>query len=258
MSHGINQLETRNWKFKGDQNKVKKVTVHDEVHFCRSPGRYYLEEFFAQVPGLNADIAIGYNHNWEVLGTNASSGDVTYHTTHAGVLAETDGTDNDQEILTPHLDSGQSAWAGVKWGTENQVIFETAIVTGAAITTVLYWVGLKLTNTPTIITDADQAFFRFSTDDSDTNWEVVYSIGGTDTTVDSGVAVAASTVYKFRIEIDADRIAKFYINDEVVATSTALTNDINFIPYIGVQQLAGSTTRKLGTCYVKISRILHE
>jgi hypothetical protein len=240
----------------------------------KSPGRYYLEEFFSRRPGLNADIdqvytvevARGCNQHFEAQGTNATTALVTFSATSAGIVMTTAGADNDQIIVTPHLDTttnqtdSNTAWAGIQWGTENQVIWETVLTVGDDIATgLLLWAGLKLTNTPTVATDDDQVFFRFSTDDSDTNWEIVSSIGGTDSTTDSGVAVAANTQVRFRIAIDSDRIARFYINDvEILAAkTTALTNDVDFIPYVGIQALSG--TAEFVTChYMKISRILFE
>ena len=37
-----------------------------------------------------------------------------------------------------------------------------------------------------------------------------------------------------RVSIDSCRIARFYLNGALVATSTALTNATDFIPYIGI------------------------
>ncbi len=244
----------------------------------KSPGRYYLEEFFPKRPGLNASIAAAFtdadataaanttitiarevaNKDFEILGTNATADDVTFSATNAGILLTTDGGDNDQIIILPHLDTNQTAWASVLWGTENQVIWESVLTTGDDIATgLLLWAGLKLTNDPTVATDDDQVYFRFSTDDSDTNWEIVSSIADTDTTADSGVAVAASTQYKLRIEIDSNRKALFYINDVKVYTTAALTNDVDLIPYVGIQALSG-TAEFLTVHYEKISRILFE
>lgn len=220
-------------------------------------GRYQLEEVFAQLPRLNASIADSPNLNFELLGTNAVDGSAAYSTTYAGVQLTTAGADNDQVILLPHLDAEQTAWAGIRWGTENQTKWEVSLRTGADVTTVLYWAGLKLTNTPTIATDNDQVFFRFDTDVPDTNWQVISSIGGVDTTTDSAVAVAASTTYALRIEIDSSRIAKCYINDVLVHTTAALTDDVDLIPYVGVQALAAAA-RNVTVSSEKISRVLFE
>jgi len=232
------------------------LTLDGDVRL--SQGRYKLEEYYKQAPLLNTDIAVNSNLDFEVLGTNMTSALSTFDATRGAIRLTTAGADNDQGYVCPHLDTKQTAWTNILWGTENQPIWEAQITTGDDISTgVLYWAGLKLTYDPTVATDDDQVFFRFSTDDADTNWEVVYSIGGTDTTVDSGVAVAADTQYNFRITIDDDRIARFYINDTLVSTSTALTDDVDLIPYIGVQALSG-TAEFIRVHYQKISRILFE
>ena len=61
--------------------------------------------------------AVGKNNNFEVLGTNMTTALATRNATVAAVTLTTAGADEDQAILCPHLDSGQAAWTGVKWGT---------------------------------------------------------------------------------------------------------------------------------------------
>lgn len=236
-----------------------------------SSTRYTLVENFNRKPQANADIEPGSaddgndgatkaeiatmvacNFDFEVLGTGASSDDVTFGTDHGGLLLTTDSSASQQVIILPHLDTGQTAWTDVVWGTENQVIWEAVIRTGASVADIVIWAGLKLTNTSAVATDADQAFFRF--DAGVANWEATYSIAGTDTETDTGVVVAASTNYYFKIEIDSSRIAHFYINGEHVAQSTALTDDINLIPYIGVE----GNAKTLHVIKEKISRIIYE
>jgi len=247
--HGIPQLETRNWKFK------KKAQVVG--HFIREPSRYYLEEFFKQAPLEDSDIAVNANLDFEVLGTNMTSTLSTFSTTVAGITLTTAGADNDSGYVCPHLDTKQTSWTNTLWGTENQVIWEAAVKTNTAVATTLLWAGLKLTADPTIATDDDQVYFRYDTDVPDTNWQIISSIAGTDTTTDSGVAVSGSTVYLFRIEIDSDRKASFFINDEFIFKTAALTNDVDLIPYIGVQALTGSA-RSVLIGYEKISRTIYE
>jgi hypothetical protein len=196
-------------------------------------------------PSLNADIQNSAeatrmiaDPDFEVLGTNASSDDVTFNA-EGGVTFTTDGADGDGVILLPHLDANQSAWTQVTWGSDKQVEWECFIKTGASVADVVIYAGLKLTNTNVVATDADQAFFRY--EDSG-NWDAVYSVGGTDSEDDTGVAVAASTQYHLRIVIDSDRVPRFYINEVLVVTGDALTNAIDFIPYIGV--VAGAAAAK--------------
>ena len=239
--------------------------------------RYILTEEFQKCPALNAVVNSAFsdadataaangvitvasnaaNKDFEILGTNAVTANCKFGTTVGAIELLTAGADNDQMIVCPHLDVKQSAWTGIPWGTENQTQWEAVIKTDSAILTTLLWNGLKLTNTPVIATDTDQAFFRFSTDDSNTNWRIISSIGGVDINADSGVEVKASTIYYFRIEIDSDRKAHFFINNREVYRTTALTNDVDFIPYVGIQALDG-VARSVWLAKEKISRYMYE
>lgn len=263
------------------------VTFENETHLSRSSGRYYLEEFFKRRPGINGDIQNAAestrmlaNPDFEVLGTNASSDDISFSSTIAGIQLETDGADNDQVIVLPHLDSNQTAWTGIKWGTENHVEWECAIRTGSSIADTSFWAGLKLTNAPAYATDNDQAYFLYASDDdhgaltTNANLHFIYSIGGTDYISDLGIAVAADTNYRLRISIDSSRQVTVFVNGTqynltsattaggVAVTagntrSTALTDDVDLIPYIGVQAHAAAA-KSINVCYEKISRILFE
>jgi hypothetical protein len=224
--------------------------------FLINSNRYGLFELFQKLPVLNTNVAYTTNTDFEVLGTNATATQVTRSSTIGALQLATAGTTNDSTIILPHLDTDLSAWTGVKWGTENQVCFE-AVIRTATITAVTIWAGLKLTNTPVIATDNDQAMFRFSTADSNTTFRAVYSVGGTDTNVDTGVTVVANTNYKLAIELDSNRRAHFIINDKEYAVSSALTNDVDLIPYIGVLQ-EGATAKNLNIVYEKISRVIFE
>lgn len=215
--------------------------------------RYCLTENFNQLPGGNGDVGIAYNVDFEVLGTGADQGDVTFAAEVGGIQLETDASGSQQVIILPHLNSEQSAWTGIKWGTENQVIFEAVIRIGASIADVIIWVGLKLTNDQDITTDDDQAFFRF--DGGETNWETVTSVGGVaDTEVDTGVAVAINTTYYLKIEIDSDRKPHYFIDNEPVNVGAALTDDVDLIPYVGVE----GNAKNIVLIKEKISRIIFE
>jgi len=237
--------------------------------------RYYLEEYFSQRPALNAIFAPALsgndaadvaeivalniaNKHFEVLGTNATTALVTFNSTNAGILLTTAGASADQIIIAPHLDTNQTAWTGIKWGTENQTEWTCSLKTGAAITTLQLWAGLKLTNTGVIATDANQVFFRYNTtDDATAFWTVISSIANTDTTTVTPVAVAANTQYKFKIKINSNRTASCYINDVLVYTTAALTNDVDFIPYVGIEALDTAAVTAILN-YEKINRILFE
>ena len=256
--------------------------------------RVYFDEWFLQRPGLNANIdqvstvevQRALNRNWEALGTNVTTALVTFASTSAGVLATTAGADQDQAILTPHLDTAATAWAGTKWGTENETHFETSIML-PAIDNQKVWAGLKLTNDQLVATDDDQIYFKFQTDATNSeafttfaNWHVVHSIGGTDHISALPIAVAANTPYHLKIEIDSDRKATAFVNGVqynltstagstggtsvtavqpgVQATKTAaLTDDVDFIPYVGVEAGAGAA-EAVNVHHVCMSRNVYE
>jgi hypothetical protein len=249
MANGISQLENRNWRFKNN------VTVDDDFIYGRT--RQVFIERFKQLPSINASLDVSTNLDFEVLGTNAAAADITFSSTLGGLTVATHGGATDSTIILPHLGSGQTAWTGIKWGTENQVIWECAIRTPSSLSNITIYGGLKLTNTDVTATDNNQAFFKYI-NGTDTYWNYIYSIGGTDTATASTVTVAASTDYKFRIEIDSSRRAHFYINDTHVGGSTALTNDVDLIPYVGIVSLSGATAKSMTLYYEKISRIFFE
>lgn len=226
------------------------------------------------------------NKDFEVLGTNMTTALATFDTTRAGITITTAGADEDQAIIAPHLDANQTAWASYLWGTENQVEWECSISTNA-IDNQKVWAGLKLTNDQLVATDDDQLFFKFQTDA--TNSEVftdytllhfIHSIGGTDYISALPITVAANTTYHLKIVIDSDRKATIFVNgiqynvtttagstggtavtavgpgSQVVKTA-ALTNDVDLIPYIGIEAGDGAA-EALDVHYQGISRIIFE
>ena len=252
--------------------------------------RFYLDEWFKQRPGLNANIDQAYtvevaralNVDWEALGTNMTTALATFATTSAGILATTAGADQDQAILTPHLDTAATAWAGCLWGTENEVHWETSIML-PAIDNQNVWAGLKLTNAPEVATDANQAYFNFLTDADNsgqsftdfTKLHFVYSVANTDYISQLPITVAANTPYHLKMEIDSDRKIAIFVNGiqyNVTSTSgstggtavttgttksTALTDDIDLIPYNGIEANAGAA-EALNTHYICMSRNVYE
>ena len=257
--------------------------------------RYYLEEYFAQLPKLNAvniidpdaddasalALHVLANKNFEVLGTNMTSALSTRNATAAGITLTTAGADQDQAIVLPHLDSNQTAWTGTKWGTENQTVWECSINTNA-IDNQKLWAGLKLTNDQLVATDANQAFFKFQTDATNseaftdfTKWHFIHSIGGTDYISQLPITVAANTIYHFKIEIDSDRKLSIFVDGQqynitstsgstggtAVTTGTtksaALTDDVDFIPYIGIEAGAAAA-EAVDVHYQCISRTIFE
>ena len=234
------------------------------------------------------------NYDFEALGTNMTSALVTFPADAAGILATTAGSDQDQAIICPHLDNDGTAdtgaitgWSGVQWGTENQVHWETSIRM-PAIDNQWVWAGLKLTNVPELATDADQAFFEFGTDADNsgqaftdfTKLHFVYSVNGTDYISQLPITVAANTNYHLKIKVDSDRKATIFVNGiqynvsntagstggtavtavepgKQATLSNALKNDIDFIPYNGIEANAGAA-EALNTHFIAMSRMMYE
>ena len=272
------------------------IQDRSKVGGLKDTRRYYLEEYFLQRPILNADldaastveVARAGQKNFEVLGTNMTSALSTFATTSAGINITTAGADQDQSILAPHLDNAGtgdtdsiSAWTGVQWGTENSTHWECSIML-PALDNQKVWAGLKLTNDQLVATDDDQAFFKFQTDATNSEaftdfakWHFVHSIGGTDYISQLPITVAANTPYHFKIEIDSDRKASIFVNGiqyNITTTSgstggtavtsgttksAALTDDVDFIPYIGIEAGAAAA-EAVNIHYTAISRAMYE
>ena len=256
--------------------------------------RVYLDEWFLQRPGLNANIdqvstvevQRALNRNWEALGTNMTTALCTFATTGAGVLVTTATADQDQGILLPHLDTAATAWAGTLWGTENSVHFETSLQI-PALDNQKVWAGLKLTNDQLVATDDDQMFFKYQTDatnseafDDFAKWHFVHSIGGTDHISVLPITVAVDTPYHFKIEVGSDRKATIFVNGiqyNVTTTSgstggtavtavqagkqavktAALTDDVDLIPYVGIEAGAAAA-EAVNVHYICCSRNVYE
>jgi hypothetical protein len=226
------------------------------------------------------------NRDFETLGTNMTTALTTFPGTSAGIKMTTAGADQDQAILLPHLDTDMSAWSKVLWGTENQVEWECSIML-PALDNQKVWAGLKLTNDQLVATDDDQIFFKFQSDATNSeafttfaNWHLVHSIGGTDYISKLPIAVAANTPYHLKIAIDSDRKATCFVNGvqynitstagstggtavtaveagKAATKSAALTNDVDLIPYIGIEAGAAAA-EAIDVHWTSISRHVYE
>ena len=279
---------------------VTDSSVHSSAN--KDVRRYYLEEYWKRRPALNAVLNTAFsdadataaantairlaekvaNKDFEVLGTSMTTALCTFDTTRAGIIITTAGTDQNQAIIAPHLDPNQTSWQTVPWGTENSVVWECVVTTAASIADIKLWQGLKLTNDQLIVTDADQAFFKFQTDATNseaftdfTLLHFVHSIGGTDYISALPITVAADTQYHLKIDINSSRQAAIYVNGiqyDVTTTSgstggtavttgtartAALTDDVDFIPYIGVETGTGGA-KALKVHSQAISRLISE
>ena len=226
------------------------------------------------------------NRDFETLGTNMTTALTTFPGTSAGIKMTTAGADQDQAILLPHLDANMSAWSKVLWGTENSVEWECSIML-PALDNQKVWAGLKLTNDQLVATDDDQIFFKFQSDATNSeafttfaNWHLVHSIGGTDYISRLPIAVAADTLYHLKIKIDSDRKATIFVNGvqynitstagstggtavtavdagKAATKSAALTNDVDLIPYIGIEAGAAAA-EAIDVHWTSISRHVYE
>ena len=252
--------------FKLTSKTASTGVVHDRTFGtpAKDARRYYLEEYFSKKPGLNAVSIIDpdadsasalaayviANRDFETLGTNYTTALTTYPGTQAGILMTTATADQDQAILLPHLDTNQSAWAKVLWGTENQVEWECSINL-AATDNQKVWAGLKLTNDQLPQTDADQAYFYYATDatngqliDNYAPWYFIQSVNGTDYLTNLGITVAADTMYHFKISIDSDRKPSIFVNGvQYSATTTAIT------AFDGSTSVTGTTQATIAANY---------
>ena len=207
--------------------------------------RYQLEDYFDRKPQLNATTIIDPDANdaaalaafvkasrhFEILGTNAADANVTYDGATATTKFATAGSSNsDSMIVLPHLDhltaqyaGAQTAWTGILWGTENQLVWECCIITDSTISDCMYYAGLKLTNTHVYGTNANQAYFFYDSSKTilpyagaEGSWHFCYSVSGHHYMTNLNMAVQPSTIYHLKIEIDENRDARVYINGEGV------------------------------------------
>ncbi len=224
--------------------------------------RIVLEKVFGGrgKPGINADILntseavrMVADRDFEVLGTGGSSDDVTLNA-EGGVLLTTDGTDGNGVILLPHLDASQTGWTGFTWGSDQEVEYEAWIKMGAAVTTRIVWVGLKLTNTDVIVTDDDSAYIRYEDGVNSGNWQSNVSVGNSDNTVDTGIVGVANQFMHVRIMFDAAEVCHMYVNGREIQAVSFAGNTADFIPYIAVEEDGASSAATLVAFGCKISR----
>lgn len=110
-----------------------------------------------------------------------------------------------------------------------------------------YGVVVGLGDTLTALSQTDGVYFVFDRNLSTANWYCVTASNGTRTQTNSGVAFAASTWVKLRIEVDASGAeARFYVNDVLVVTTYAnipLGTSRICSPQIALVGVAGTADR---------------
>ena len=222
---------------------------------------------------------LNQNYYFSVTGSYISTSLTSFNNysgEDSGIKMITAGTDNNNVILVnKDIELGNSLWK-----TNKEIEWDCLIKTGSNIGDICFWAGLKLSNVSTYTTDTDQAYFLCSTDDSvsgistlsgtDKNLYFIYSINTINYITNLGIKLAVSTLYSLKIRIDGELKISVFVNNaqygltntygNTVNTATnsndksvALTTGKNLKPYIGVQQLSG-TSKDLTVCYQKISK----
>ena len=246
--------------------------------FLKNPDKYYLEEFFPLRPAVVGGLAAASaNKTFLVEGTNAVTNSISFSTSVGGIKLTTAGSASDQVIISPHSSANQSAWYNIKWGTENEVEWECALSVDS-VSDVCFWAGLKISNTPVLNTDANQAYFFFDTSTlvgsgssmtSQSTLHFCYSVNNIDYVTNLGITAEANNTYRLRIVFDNNRKLSVFVNEvqyglttttsttgNVVSNETQKSNQllaVDLLPFVGIQQTTG-TAKVLNLSYEKISR----
>jgi hypothetical protein len=236
------------------------------THFERFERRPFLNASLAPASADDAadgataaEIALMMSANplLEIQGTNADDAGVEA-LEGGGIRFETAGADGDEHILAAHADANQSSLLTANWDSRNRPLFMANILTGpeaADITNCIIWAGWKLTSTEVTATDADQAFFRYENGVNGGRWQAITSVAGVDDAHDTGIAVAAGTLYRLLIDVDADRVPRFYINDRLVETGGALTALATLEFFIGVGADGAAEAKELDIRNFMVSQL---
>ena len=235
-------------------------------------------KFFIKFASTDSTVvSTNSNSDFELQGENHAVGTIGFNTARSGINIQTGALSSDQMLIVPHQDTNQTAWKGVTWNIGDELVWECAIRTGSNIENMVFWTGLKLTKTPTVVTDRNQAYFLYATDDTkgslttNANLHFVYSISDADYITDLGIVVAVETLYKLKIVVDSDRKVSVYVNGKVYGLSHSSTAgggtesnsgqkswallDVALVPFIGVEALSAAA-RDIDVYYQKVSRTL--
>lgn len=280
-----------------------KIIVNGDIEMTgkgslrQSTQRIKLEEYFSQLPSLhatlhapltNADASHSDNDaiitarakanvNFEYLDV-AGTSSVSWDTTIGGVKLQTGSSDDDEILLQAHQESSQTLWDQNSFLTQKELEWETSIYVNDK-DNFAFWGGLKKSGSDDY-TDSDQAYFLYTSDDgpvttaltTNANLHFIYSVGGTHYVTDLGIAVADTTSYRLRIEIDSNRQVSAFVNEvqyglvtsattggatQSLATtkSNALTNAVPLFSFIGAKTLSAAA-RYISVAYVRLSRII--
>jgi hypothetical protein len=210
---------------------------------------------------------------------------IEYDSNYSGVKLTTDAsTTSSQGLIFTDSSAHNNPVSNGGLKTNTLVEFETSITLPSVAADFSLIAGLKLTNTPLITTDANQAMFIFGQDEplvdsanlaSNATLHFVYSVAGSDYITNLGLTMVADREYHLKIVINKQRKISIYVNGiQYGLTSTAyssgnygnnatnaydesvaLSDSISLYPMIGVQNSdANTNARSVFVSYVKCSR----
>lgn len=221
--------------------------------------RYTLVEKFLHRPVLAATLDFaafsqaamrlftGASKEFNIAGTNAADAGSAL-AAGGGVTLSTAGANNDQILLIPAVAINavdQSAWTKAGFKTTKESLLQ-AVISLPSIANVRFFMGLKLTSTPAIATDADQALISFDTASavSAAAWRHVSrntANANLDVAAPTRVAaVAAATTYLLEVKLDSTRYPHFYVNGELIGAGQQLKDATDLIPFVGLQALTAA------------------
>lgn len=230
--------------------------------------RTALVERFEQVPSLAAsidpetaadpsqaeiDAIFAANRNFEVAGTNMTAALCTQNVARGGVRLTSAGAEADQCILQPRTNpAGVSRWTlgflsdgSPFWALQFNVPDWELLTFKAA---------LALTNAHNLTTDADQVGLWYdgsvTPEDegppvvpefiTEPNFRVVWSAGGTDVEIDTGIAPENGREYLLTVTLDANRRAEVRLNGLLVGISGVLVTAKTLKPFVSIEALEGA------------------
>ena len=199
---------------------------------------------------------------------------------YSGLKLTTSTTASDQAIIH-HNSTAHNALSSGVLRTSGRIEFETSVIFPSIAAEFSFVAGLKLTSTPLITTDTNQAMFIFGQDEplvasadlsSNANILFVYSVGGTDYITDTGLAVVANREYHLKIKINKHKKISIFINGvQYGLTTTAYSSgnygstatnsydesvamsNVSLYPVAGIQTTSANS-RSVIVNYIKCSR----
>jgi hypothetical protein len=208
--------------------------------------------------GLDATAAMLEDGDFEIAGTTCSDGDCVNNDDFGITLKTVTAGDNDQCFIVPAAAvDNRSLFREINWGPENETEFECVVATEAIANADFIIIGLVLSYPATFdpAVDADTCLF-VSEQGTDTNWTIEHNVGNVDVTgFDTGVLITAERIYHFRIAFDKNRIARYYINGELVYTAQLpATRGAAFLPCVGVEAGSAAECGKLDVAKISMRR----